>query len=294
VTDLRRVVEALLFAADIPIRLDKIVEICGGPDSRLRAGRAEIRETIKDLSRQYSEVGSAFAITEVAGGWQLYCKPEFSKWIRELHKGRVPSKLSQAALETLAIIAYKQPIVRAEIEAVRGVDSSGVLSTLLKRNVVAIAGRAPGMGRALMYRTTKEFLRYFGLSTITDLPRLEEFSEVLGLPPGELAMTINGAEHLAGVAAVASEAENAAGDEAHAAGITSPAESEFGDGAEAIQEQAPAPSSAEHSHSAGKPHLPDTALDAAETDPAEAGPPCCDDSMHAIEDRKLIDPLDEA
>ena len=201
-TDLKRVIEALLFAADFPIQLDRMVEISG-------AGRAEVREAIKDLSKQYSEEQSAFAITEVAGGWQLYCRPEFSKWIKELHKGRVPSKLSQAALETLAIIAYKQPLVRAEIEIVRGVDSSGVLSTLLKRNVITIAGRAPGMGRALMYRTTKEFLRYFGLNTITDLPRLEEFAEILGLAPSELAMTIEGAEHLAGVTAVAGEAEEA-------------------------------------------------------------------------------------
>ncbi len=214
-TDLKRVVEALLFAADSPIQLDRMVEICGGSEGGLRAGRAEIKEAIADLGKQYSEEQSAFAIAEVAGGWQLYCRPEFSKWIRELHKGRVPSKLSQAALETLAIIAYKQPLVRTEIEVVRGVDSSGVLSTLLKRNVIAIAGRAPGMGRALMYKTTKEFLRYFGLNTITDLPRLEEFAEVLGLAHSELTMTIEGAEHLAGVAAVASEAENAAGSEGH-------------------------------------------------------------------------------
>ena len=207
-TDLKRIVEALLFAADFPIQLDRMVEISG-------AGRAEVREAIKDLDKQYSEGQSAFAVTEVAGGWQLYCRPEYSKWIRELHKGRVPSKLSQAALETLAIIAYKQPLVRAEIEVVRGVDSSGVLSTLLKRNVITIAGRAPGMGRALMYRTTKEFLRYFGLNTITDLPRLEEFAEILGLAHSELEMTIEGAEHLAGVTAEASKAEETTEGDAH-------------------------------------------------------------------------------
>ncbi len=292
-TDLRCVVEALLFAADIPIRLDKIVEICGGSDSRLRAGRAEVREAIKDLDKQYSEVGSAFAIAEIAGGWQLYCKPEFSKWIRELHKGRVPSKLSQAALETLAIIAYKQPIVRAEIEAVRGVDSSGVLSTLLKRNLVAIAGRAPGMGRALMYGTTKEFLRYFGLNTIIDLPRLEEFSEILGLAPGDLAMTIKGAEHLAGVTVVANEAESAEAGETHPAGVASPAESEFRDGAGEIREEAAVLSSKEHSQSADEPHLADPALDTPEAGLAETGPAGYDASIHAIEDRKLIDPIDE-
>jgi len=108
--------------------------------------------------------------------------------------------LSQAALETLAIVAYKQPIVRAEIETIRGVDSSGVLATLMRRDLITIAGRAPGMGRALMYRTTKEFLRYFGLNFVTDLPRLEEFAEVLGLKPGELELAVEGAESVAGVA----------------------------------------------------------------------------------------------
>jgi segregation and condensation protein B len=135
----------------------------------------------------------------VAGGWQAYCRPEYSRWVKELHRGRLPARLSQAALETLAIIAYKQPIVRAEIEAIRGVDSSGVLSTLLRRDLITIAGRAPGMGRALMYRTTREFLRYFGLNFVTDLPRLEEFAEVLGLKPGELELAVEGAESLAGV-----------------------------------------------------------------------------------------------
>jgi len=117
--------------------------------------------------------------------------------VRELQKGRIPAKLSQAALETLAIVAYKQPIVRTEIESVRGVDSSGVLATLLKRSLVTIAGRAPGMGRALMYRTTKEFLRYFGLNSLTDLPRLQEFAEVLGLKPEELESTLAASEALA-------------------------------------------------------------------------------------------------
>ncbi len=284
-SDLKRVVEALLFAADIPIRLDKIIEICGGSDSRLRAGRTEIREAIKDLSKRYSEEGSAFAITEVAGGWQLYCRPEFSKWIRELHKGRVPSKLSQAALETLAIVAYKQPIVRAEIEAVRGVDSSGVLSTLLKRSLVAIAGRAPGMGRALMYGTTKEFLRYFGLNTITDLPRLEEFSEILGLAPGDLAMTIKGAEHLAGVTMVAGDVKGPEESERHPVGVASPVRSESDDGTGMIREEALVLSS--------EPHLADPSLHTPEVDPAETGPGDHDTSIHTMEDRKLIDLLDE-
>lgn len=189
--DLNRVVEALLLSADAPVALDRIAEIV--PD----ADRTQIRDALAALRDHYDGGGHAFTVTEVAGGWQLYCRPEYAKWVRELQKGRIPAKLSQAALETLAIVAYKQPIVRTEIESVRGVDSSGVLATLLKRNLVTIAGRAPGMGRALMYRTTKEFLRYFGLNSLTDLPRLQEFAEVLGLKPEELESTLAASEALA-------------------------------------------------------------------------------------------------
>lgn len=189
--DLGRVVEALLLSADAPVSLDRLAEVV--PD----ASKAQIREAVVALRDHYDRDAHAFTVTEVAGGWQLYCRPDYAKWVRELQKGRIPAKLSQAALETLAIVAYKQPIVRTEIESVRGVDSSGVLATLLKRNLVAIAGRAPGMGRALMYRTTKEFLRYFGLNALTDLPRLQEFAEVLGLRPEELESTLAASEALA-------------------------------------------------------------------------------------------------
>jgi segregation and condensation protein B len=191
--ELRRIVEAVLQAANEPVGLDRLIEIAGG------APRGDVRTAIDALNEEYETAGHAFSIVEIAGGYQFYCRPEYAKWIRELHKGRMPTRLSQAALETLAIVAYKQPIVRAEIEIIRGVDSSGVLATLMKRNLITIAGRAPGMGRALLYRTTCEFLRYFGLETITDLPRLEEFAEVLGLRPEELALAVGGAEALSGV-----------------------------------------------------------------------------------------------
>lgn len=186
--DRKRVVEAILFAADTPLSLDRLSELVKS------CGRSEMREALSDLTREYESGGHAFALAEVAKGFQLYTRPEYAGWIKDLHKGRMSTRLSQAALETLAIVAYKQPIVRTEIEGTRGVDSSGVLSTLLRRNLVGIIGRAPGMGRALMYGTTKEFLRYFGLTAMTDLPRLEEFTEVLGLRPDELELTVEGAE----------------------------------------------------------------------------------------------------
>jgi segregation and condensation protein B len=199
--DLSRIVEAILIAADAPVGLDRVAEIVPEAD------RARIREAVAALAEEYEREGRAFTVTEVGGGWQLYCRPEYADRVREFQKGRIPAKLSQAALETLAIVAYKQPIVRTEIEAVRGVDSSGVLATLLKRDLVTIAGRAPGMGRALMYRTTREFLRYFGLNAITDLPRLHEFAEVLGLRPEELEATLAASESLA---AFGGEAEGGA------------------------------------------------------------------------------------
>lgn len=192
--DLKKIVEAILFAADSSVPLDRLTDIIE------EAERREIREALKALAEQYDSEERPYAMSEVAGGWQIHCRPEYSKWVRELHKGRIPTRLSQAALETLAIVAYKQPIVRAEIETIRGVDSSGVLATLMRRDLITIAGRAPGMGRALMYRTTKEFLSYFGLNFVTDLPRLEEFAEVLGLKPGELELAVEGAESVAEVA----------------------------------------------------------------------------------------------
>jgi segregation and condensation protein B len=200
--EIRRILEALLFAADAPVPLDRLADILEGVE------RGEIRTALRELAEQFDSEERPYSLTEVAGGWQVYCRPEYSKWVRELHRGRLPTRLSQAALETLAIIAYKQPIVRAEIEAIRGVDSSGVLATLLRRDLITIAGRAPGMGRALMYRTTREFLRYFGLNFVTDLPRLEEFAEVLGLKPGELELAVEGAESLAGVAEDRVESED--------------------------------------------------------------------------------------
>jgi segregation and condensation protein B len=192
--DIKKIVEAILFAADSSVPTDKLCAYIEEAD------RKRIREALEELKEQFDSEERPYALAEVAGGWQIYARPEYSKWIRELHKGRIPTRLSQAALETLAIVAYKQPIVRAEVEAIRGVDSSGVLATLMRRDLITIAGRAPGMGRALMYRTTKEFLRYFGLNFVTDLPRLEEFAEVLGLKPGELELAVEGAESVAGVA----------------------------------------------------------------------------------------------
>jgi segregation and condensation protein B len=291
--ELKRIIEAVLFAADTPVSWERIAEIVGGADGPFKAGRVEVNEALRELSSEYDDTGRVITISKVAGGWQLYCRPEYMKYARDLHKGRIPPRLTQAALETLAIVAYKQPLVRAEIEGIRGVDSSGVLATLLKRNLVTIAGRAPGMGRALMYRTTREFLRYFGLDEITDLPRLEEFAEVLGLDPGDLQMTVEGAEHMALV-------EGGAGLDVDAVRESGPGES------------APSPDAAPTVHTAvddaPAENEPDVVTRAPGEEPAaHPGPPSDDrppashttvaeeaDGGHALGDRAIIQPLDEA
>ena len=265
--DIKKIAEAILFAADSSVPLDRLTDIIE------EAERREIREALKELSEQYDSEERPYALSEVAGGWQIYCRPEYSKWIRELHKGRIPTRLSQAALETLAIVAYKQPIVRAEIETIRGVDSSGVLATLMRRDLITIAGRAPGMGRALMYRTTKEFLRYFGLNFVTDLPRLEEFAEVLGLKPGELELAVEGAE---------SVAEVTGGDAESPPLPDEPPAEEMVEGVAVLQELngfEAADGSGDGSDASGS------------DDDRESG---TRGNPHALDDRRLIDDVDEA
>ena len=281
--DIKRVVEAVLFAADSPVSLDKLVEIVGD------AKRSDVRSAIDELNDEYDREGHCFSAVEIASGWQLYVRPEYSTWVKELHKGRMPTRLSQAALETLAIVAYKQPIVRAEVEIIRGVDSSGVLSTLLRRGLIAIAGRAPGMGRALMYSTTREFLRYFGLNAVTDLPRLEEFAEVLGLKPDELELAVEGAESMAGVAAgdASLSASDASGEPLPDTmrGAVAPEE-------HVLERTAPVQHTGTTTEAGGdggdteRDHVPLTSTSVPNLEPG--------DNRHTVNDRDIIDPLDEA
>ena len=318
--ELLRAVEAVLFAADTPVTTDKLCDILEG------AGRGDIKKALQALGEHYESDGHSFMLTEVAGGWQLYARAEHAKWVKELHKGRIPSKLSQAALETLAIVAYRQPIVRAEIEIIRGVDSSGVLATLLRRGLIAIAGRAPGMGRALMYRSTKEFLRYFGLNSVTDLPRLEEFAEVLGLKPEELELAVEGAEAMESMQGVAGlmeedlasaeppdgevpEAELSGAEVPEVAGVVSAVATGY-EGAEAgadadvaeahpgaaagpdveIDREATTPATekeADHSGPVPLPGVDETGPGA----PAAVNP--LKDAVHPIGDRELLEKIDE-
>jgi segregation and condensation protein B len=173
VRDSKAVIEALLFASDAPLTPEKIREVVGDVEE------AEIREAIESLRADYRAGERSFDVFEIEGGFQVLSRPEFASWVERLFVERRKARLSRQALETLAIVAYKQPIVKAEIEVIRGVSSDGVLRTLLERDLVTITGRAEGVGRPLLYGTTRGFLNYFGLNDLADLPKIEELRELL-------------------------------------------------------------------------------------------------------------------
>lgn len=172
-TRLERVIEALLFASDTPLSTSKIAAITGSPSTK------DIRSAIKSLADFYKFQSRSYEVIEVAGGYQITTLPEFSPIVTQLFKSRRKAKLSKPALETLAIIAYKQPISRIQIEAIRGVNCEGVLATLTDRELIAITGRGEGVGRPYLYSTTRKFLEYLGLKDYRDLPSIEELEHNL-------------------------------------------------------------------------------------------------------------------
>jgi segregation and condensation protein B len=165
---IRDIIEALMIATTEPLPLRSIAEIVNVPE-------ATVRTYIEQLNEEYHSTGRAFEIKEIAGGFQIYTLPKFAEWVGALHKRK--ERLSKAALETLAIVAYHQPIIRAQIEKIRGVDSTSVLDTLMQKNLIKTCGRLPSPGRPIKYGTTKEFLRYFGIKDISELPNEEDFGE---------------------------------------------------------------------------------------------------------------------
>jgi segregation and condensation protein B len=170
--EIKPIIEALLFISVEPISMDRFKEILTGVEKSL------MLEKLLSLQQEYAQSNRGIQIVEVAGGYQMTTRAEMSPWIRELEKIKTSSRLSQPSLETLAIIAYKQPLTRAEIEAIRGVDAAGVLKTLMDRRLVKIVGRKEVAGRPLIYGTTREFLMYFGLANLTALPTLKEFTDI--------------------------------------------------------------------------------------------------------------------
>ena len=165
------VVEAILFASDEPLTVQRLVNIVEA------GGVREIRKCIDDLNKKYKKNGSAFTIEQIAGGYQMMTLGIYNHWLKKLLRARTETKLTQAGLETLAIISYKQPIIRADIEAIRGVGSGEMIRSLMYKGLVKIVGRAEVLGRPMLYGTTKKFLEIFGLNTLKDLPKIEELKE---------------------------------------------------------------------------------------------------------------------
>jgi segregation and condensation protein B len=173
-------VEALLFSSEGPLPVRRLADLAAG-------AKGEVLEAIDRLNVHYGETNRAFRIAEIAGGYQMVTTPEFAGVLSELHRESISTRLSQAALETLSIIAFRQPVTRAEIDRIRGVSASdGVLRHLLERKVVRIAGRAEAPGRPLLYGTTREFLGYFGLPSLSDLPRRDELEAMLRSEPAAI------------------------------------------------------------------------------------------------------------
>ena len=169
---LKGILEALLFVTADPIPVTRFLALLGAVTKR------EVEQALASLRQDYEQEGRGLQLTEVAGGYRIMTKAEFAPWLKRLEKVKAPSKLSRSALESLAIIAYKQPIVRAEVEQIRGVETSGVIRTLLERKLVRIVGRKEEPGRPIMYGTTKFFLEHFGLRDLSQLPPLREFREL--------------------------------------------------------------------------------------------------------------------
>ena len=177
-----RVIEALLFSAQKPLSIREMsaaIKDAGAEDELSRNEFAEIKQAevaaaLQQLKGEYIQQQRAFQIIEKAEGWQFATDPAFARWVRQLFPAAKPARLTAPALETLAIIAYRQPITRADVEAVRGVNIDGVLQTLMERGLVKIAGRAEIPGRPLLYETTQFFLDHFGLRDLDELPNVEE------------------------------------------------------------------------------------------------------------------------
>ena len=168
-----RIVEAILFASDAPLRAEDIARADESLDEDV------VEEALQRLRIEYDEADRAFQVEEVAGGYQLLTRPEFAPYLDRFDTIPRPSRLSGPALETLAIVAYRQPIGRVEIEYIRGVGASGVIKTLQDRDLLEVVGRAEGLGRPLLYGTTRTFLEHFGFRSLDDLPRPEELPVIL-------------------------------------------------------------------------------------------------------------------
>ena len=172
-SELKGIIEALIFASPEPVTIKTLVRLLDTEP------KEDIVQALDELKQDYDRPGG-LQIVEVAGGYQIVTRPELHEWVRRLFHERTTQKLSVAALETLAVVAYKQPVTGPEIAEIRGVGISGVISTLMERKLIKIVGRKQVVGRPFLYGTTREFLERFGLNDLSDLPKVEDMSELLG------------------------------------------------------------------------------------------------------------------
>jgi len=172
-TNIKSILEALLFVNERPIEIGDLTEV-------LEISRKETEVALEKLSFEYKERSSGICIVKIAGGYQMCSAPDNEVWVKKMYQERSKQKLSIASLETLAVIAYKQPVTRIEIEAIRGVNADGVSRKLSELGLIKIAGRKDVIGKPFLYITTRKFLEYFGINTLKDLPKLEEFAALAG------------------------------------------------------------------------------------------------------------------
>lgn len=176
----KNIIEALIFSSDEPLtnaEIIKAIKGIDGEDSEISSD--DINSAVDLLNQEYETSGRAVRIVKIAGGYLFATREEYAKYIGYLSTEKTKRRLSQAALETLAIIAYRQPITKPELESIRGVNSDYILATLLDKKLINISGRAETIGRPLLYTTTDEFLKYFGLNSLSDLPKPREIEEIM-------------------------------------------------------------------------------------------------------------------
>ena len=183
--NIKSILEAILFAASEPISVKQFQHAMPGINTR------EIRKVLSELRDEYQQMNRSFHLVEIANGYQICTRPEFSEWIRKFYIQQVRVTLSPSALETLAIVAYKQPVTRSDVSAIRGVNSDSVINALVEKNLVCVSGRKEGAGRSLLFSTTDTFLQQFGLKNPSELPSLEEIEQLLS--------TSNSMEHLGAI-----------------------------------------------------------------------------------------------
>ncbi len=177
---LKGILEALIFASDTPLSLNQLKAILEDVE------KSDIEAALGNLANDLE--GRSIFLKKVGGGFQFATRPDYARWVKQMFIGRERNRLTRAALETLAIIAFKQPISRVEVSAIRGVNVDGVIKNLLERKLVTISGRDEGQGRALLFSTTREFLHYFGINELSDLPKPKEIEELLAQGEGENAI----------------------------------------------------------------------------------------------------------